>query len=74
MGFFKKLFGGSEIVVDPLDLQKLAGYTIGVHALGYLDDVRDAGASFGGSDRIRPSINRQHFAGARRPVVFARTR
>jgi len=65
----------------PRDIQKLAGYTFGAYALGYVDDVRDpgallrdldagsspagagaaadaAGASFGGSDRIRPNINR----------------
>jgi len=28
----------------PRDLQKLAGYTIGAYALGYVDDVRDPGA------------------------------
>jgi hypothetical protein len=50
------------------DLQKLAGYTIGAYALGYVDDVRDPGAllrelgdenpSFGAADGVRPNIGR----------------
>jgi len=28
----------------PRDIQKLARYTIGAYALGYVDDVRDPGA------------------------------
>ena len=52
----------------PRDLQKLAGYTIGAYALGYVDDVRDPGAllrelgdenpSFGAADGVRPNIGR----------------
>ena len=52
----------------PRDLQKLAGYTIGAYALGYVDDVRDPGAllremgdgapSFGGADGVRPNTGR----------------
>jgi hypothetical protein len=49
-------------------LQKLAGYTIGAYALGYVDDVRDPGAllremgdgaaSFGGADGVRSNTGR----------------
>ncbi|MFM7525560.1 MAG: hypothetical protein ACKO48_03465, partial [Actinomycetota bacterium] len=28
----------------PRDIQRLAGYTFGAYALGYVDDVRDPGA------------------------------
>jgi hypothetical protein len=48
-------------------LQKLAGYSMGAYALGYMDDIRDpfavlngfdGGSSFGGTDIAPPSPRR----------------
>ncbi|MFZ9442613.1 MAG: phytanoyl-CoA dioxygenase family protein [Ilumatobacteraceae bacterium] len=51
----------------PEHLQKLAGYSMGAYALGYMDDIRDpfavlngfdGGSSFGGTDIAPPSPRR----------------
>jgi hypothetical protein len=48
-------------------VQKLAGYTMGAYALGYMDDIRDpfavlngrdGGSSFGGLSTPVPSVER----------------
>ena len=52
----------------PVHIQKLAGYTMGAYALGYVDDVRDpmallsgatGASSFGGDGSVTPNIGRR---------------